>query len=74
MARIERCVRITIEQMTEPDDVLLAEIEADHVIETDIDGEVLDSFAIVNGAKLPIPVSEDQMNAFYRAAWGAAHV
>lgn len=73
MSEINRMVRITIEQMTEPADVHLAEIEAEHVIEVDdVDGAVLDSFAIVNGVRLPIPCGAADMDRFY--AMEASHV
>ncbi|MGA7781135.1 MAG: hypothetical protein WCA85_25975 [Paraburkholderia sp.] len=76
MSKIERMVRITIEQMTEPRDVMLAQVEVAHsLVFDDLTGEVLESYAEFNGqvivdipynaAELQRHLKTEQMEALY---------
>jgi hypothetical protein len=68
VSTIERMVRITIEQMTEPEDVMLAQIETTHyLVIGDLTEQVLDSYAIIDGAHVAIPCSEPELQRYFKA-------
>jgi hypothetical protein len=68
VAAFHRMVRITIEQMTEPKDVMLGQLEVpSFLVVGDLTGKVEAYFAIAFGAHIQLPINERELEAYFKA-------